>query len=123
MRFFAINIGVDDLIDEHETPPNPADLLVRAQNVGRLPGITTGQFERFHAVFRNSLRIERFYRLEPWSGPFVMFRALRRSGKPEDLPPDWSHLVSSATNIDMDCTHDDFARERIAPLWRANWNG
>ena len=115
MRFFAINIGVDDLIDEHETPPNPADLLVRAQNVGRLPGITTGQFERFHAVFRNSLRIERFYRLEPWSGPFVMFRALRRSGKPEDLPPDWSHLVSSATNIDMDCTHDDFARERIAP--------
>jgi thioesterase domain-containing protein len=76
-------------------------------------GLEFPQFQRFYAVFCNTLSIYGHYKPKPWSGPFTLFRAFQRSSP----MPNWSPLVGpQAVYIDVDCTHADLPSEAIAPI-------
>jgi len=114
MHAFAVTFGYEDLLTKPKKAKSKEDLQQRIFAANRLPmGLDFPQFQRFYAVFCNSLSIYGHYTPKPWCGPFTLFRALQRSSP----MPDWSPLVGSrAVYIDLDCTHAELPSEAIAPI-------
>jgi len=113
MHAFAVTFGYEDLWKQPKKAKTREELQQRILAANRLPmGLDFPQFQRFYAVFCNTLSIYGHYMPKPWSGPFTLFRAVQRSSP----MPDWSTLVGpQAVYIDLDCTHADLPSEAIAP--------
>jgi amino acid adenylation domain-containing protein len=114
MHAFAVTFGYEDLWKNPKKPKSSLELQERIFAANRLPqGLDFPQFQRFYAVFCNTLSIYGHYVPKPWPGPFTLFRALQRSSS----MPNWSKLVGrNATYIDLDCTHADLPSDKIAPI-------
>jgi len=115
LGLYAINNGLGRIFETKQLPASPADLLHRAQAAGLLQGLDLSQFQRLYAVWCNMVHLSNAYRPAPWSGPVVLFRAMRKSN-PKKLQKDWARLLPpNFPVIDLDCEHDDFAEEWMAP--------
>ena len=104
---FAHNINCEDLL-----PAFTGDQLIeKISKEGRIPpGVSLGQMKRFYLEFCNTVTIYSRYKPEPWNGPFLYFRALKRDSE----LPDWSALIGQlATFVNVDCTHNDFPTEPV----------
>ena len=119
LRAFASNVGLSSLYEESVLPQSLSELFERGRLIRtQFQGIDLPQFERFHAVWCRMVNIYNTYRPAPWSGQMVFFRAIKRISEPE-APHEWSAFVDRArtTVVDLDCYHDDYATEWLAPIF------
>jgi thioesterase domain-containing protein len=100
-------------------------MIAAAAELGLLRGeLAVEHMRRMVTVRRNNIVICSAYEPQPWAGPAVLVRALRRPGPKVDWSP-W--IVPPPAVIELDCLHDDLIRpemaetimEQIAPFFSA----
>lgn len=116
--------GLED--DELDGRPETVGTLteVLAERSSPMAGLEPSVLGALVRTYRNTAKVLREYRHDPYDGDVLFFHATRAGIGPDHDPHEWDRFISGDLRvIDVDCTHREMTRpgplEHIASVLRA----